>query len=101
VQRGGFAVIALAGCYSPAIAMDVPCTTECPGDLICAGHKCLAPDVDSDGDGMPNARDNCPLIKNDQHDEDGDGIGDVCDPCPHCRRRAHSRRGTLPEFCAS
>ena len=39
--------------------------------------------VDSDGDGVPDAQDNCPSAKNaDQADEDGDGLGDVCDPCP-------------------
>jgi len=35
---------------------------------------------DLDGDGLPNALDNCPLVFNpDQTDTDGDGIGDVCD----------------------
>lgn len=36
-----------------------------------------------DGDGFPEAQDNCPFVKNqDQADEDGDGLGDACDPCP-------------------
>jgi hypothetical protein len=36
--------------------------------------------VDSDGDGIVDAADNCPLISNsDQADNDFDGIGDVCD----------------------
>jgi len=36
---------------------------------------------DTDGDGVPNATDNCPTISNpDQADTDGDGIGDACDP---------------------
>src|SRR5690606_28128942 len=35
---------------------------------------------DRDGDGVPDSRDNCPLVANaDQADFDGDGIGDVCD----------------------
>ncbi len=39
--------------------------------------------VDTDGDGIPDARDNCPEIYNPaQTDTDGDGIGDLCDPCP-------------------
>src|SRR5881396_2689584 len=38
---------------------------------------------DSDGDGVPDSQDNCPLIPNpDQQDTDGDGIGDACDNCP-------------------
>ncbi len=38
---------------------------------------------DVDGDGVPDATDNCPLIANpEQTDSDGDGIGDACDLCP-------------------
>jgi uncharacterized repeat protein (TIGR01451 family) len=37
--------------------------------------------ADSDGDGIGDARDNCPGISNPgQEDFDGDGIGDACDP---------------------
>ena len=36
--------------------------------------------VDMDGDGVPDAEDNCPMTPNpDQADNDGDGLGDVCD----------------------
>lgn len=39
--------------------------------------------LDTDGDGHPDGRDNCPTVPNpDQADEDGDGIGDACDTCP-------------------
>ena len=39
--------------------------------------------ADSDGDGLPEALDNCPGVPNlDQADSDGDGAGDVCDNCP-------------------
>lgn len=39
--------------------------------------------VDSDGDNLNNAFDNCPETANgDQADGDGDGVGDVCDNCP-------------------
>jgi uncharacterized repeat protein (TIGR01451 family)/CSLREA domain-containing protein len=39
--------------------------------------------ADSDGDGIPDALDNCPTTANpDQADADGDGRGDACDNCP-------------------
>jgi len=45
---------------------------------------------DLDGDGVPDALDNCPRVFNPvrpldhgkQADSDGDGVGDACDPCP-------------------
>jgi hypothetical protein len=40
-----------------------------------------APD-DTDGDGVPNPTDNCPMLANpDQADGDGDRVGDACDNC--------------------
>lgn len=37
--------------------------------------------ADSDGDGIPDACDNCPTVPNvDQEDSNGDGIGNACDP---------------------
>jgi len=42
-----------------------------------------ANEPDTDGDSIPDQRDNCPAVPNfDQHDADGDGIGDACDSCP-------------------
>ncbi|UCG15988.1 MAG: thrombospondin type 3 repeat-containing protein, partial [Phycisphaerales bacterium] len=39
--------------------------------------------VDTDGDGVPDYRDNCPLLANPvQADTDDDGVGDACDVCP-------------------
>ena len=41
------------------------------------------PPKDTDGDGIPDDVDNCPLVANsDQLDTDGNGIGDVCDEVP-------------------
>jgi thrombospondin type 3 repeat protein len=41
--------------------------------------------LDSDGDGVKDANDNCPFAPNaDQKDSDGDGLGDVCDDAPTC-----------------
>jgi hypothetical protein len=41
------------------------------------------PALDADGDGVPDATDNCPSVANaDQADTDADGRGDACDPCP-------------------
>ncbi len=45
---------------------------------------------DTDGDGIPNAKDNCPTVFNParpldngkQENTDGDDLGDACDPCP-------------------
>jgi len=40
--------------------------------------------VDTDGDGVCDGTDNCPLVVNaNQLDADGDGIGDACDRCPN------------------
>lgn len=44
------------------------------------GNVCV---VDSDGDGVADSADNCPLFPNpDQTDTDADGVGDACDNCP-------------------
>ncbi|MEZ6243311.1 MAG: thrombospondin type 3 repeat-containing protein [Phycisphaerales bacterium] len=40
------------------------------------------PPMDTDGDGVPDAQDNCPTTFNPQQsDFDGDGVGDDCDNC--------------------
>lgn len=41
-------------------------------------------EIDTDGDSVPDSRDNCPLTQNpDQSDIDNDGKGDACDVCPY------------------
>src|SRR5579864_6352400 len=45
--------------------------------------KTLSYTDDMDGDGIPDAQDNCPFVANrDQLDTDADGVGDACDNCP-------------------
>ena len=45
---------------------------------------------DSDGDGIPDDADNCPVVANaDQSDVDADGVGDACDNCPEDVNSAH------------
>lgn len=63
------------------------------------------PTADSDGDGIPNAEDNCPNAANPyQIDTDGDGIGNDCDDtaCPDFARTETSC-GLCKEgfYCAS
>ena len=48
-----------------------------PGPV--APPPAVAPILDSDGDSIPDAYDNCPYVFNpDQKDSVGDGIGDAC-----------------------
>lgn len=45
------------------------------------GGSAQAGETDTDGDGVIDTEDNCPLVANpDQADSDGDGVGDACDP---------------------
>lgn len=53
------------------------------GDLQSIHVTAVAPVEDTDGDGIPDATDNCPTVPNpDQADTNGDGTGDACDACP-------------------
>ena len=52
-------------------------------DLVC-GVLEEGAGLDMDGDGVIDARDNCPDDPNpDQEDADRDGLGDLCDPFPN------------------
>lgn len=55
---------------------------EAPPEITVDEALELSPDTD--GDGVTNLQDNCPLVANpDQADTDGqDGVGDACDNCP-------------------
>ncbi|MEE8602053.1 thrombospondin type 3 repeat-containing protein, partial [Euzebya tangerina] len=58
-----------------------PHSTTAGTGLLAINQSC---DGDSDGDGLPDAEDNCPSTPNpDQLDTDSDGLGDACDDCPN------------------
>jgi hypothetical protein len=64
------------------LAFDWP-GTEGPTVQTVAGNfvlDCTQPEPDTDGDGIPNSMDNCPMHANrDQADANGNSIGDVCE----------------------
>lgn len=100
MYRWIFGALSIAACYAPQAPVGVPCTPSaqaCPENQTCVAGFCAAESGtgldaapgdgisagDRDGDGVPDAMDNCPDIKNlDQGNEDGDRFGDACDPCP-------------------
>lgn len=100
MYRWIFGALSIAACYAPLAPVGVPCTSSaqaCPENQACVAGFCVvgsgtgvdaAPGDgigagDRDGDGVPDAMDNCPDVKNpDQGNEDGDRFGDACDPCP-------------------
>ena len=76
--RHVFPVVCL---LSLCLTLDVQATLPMPVDAIPTIH--VAPALDQDGDGIPDASDNCPTTPNtDQLDADGDGLGDACDAYP-------------------
>jgi hypothetical protein len=59
--------------FAPTPAPPTPAPTAIPDP---------SDDGDADGDGVPDASDNCPAVFNPaQVDGDGDGYGDACDTC--------------------
>lgn len=93
----GLLALAVAACFNPHAPSGVPCSANksCPENQACVNNVCggtaqdapidAMPDafIDTDGDGIPDDKDNCPKVANhEQFDEDGDGVGDACDLCP-------------------
>jgi len=84
------------GTIYPAFACGEPmnepsCTPTRPASVAGSTVYTGVPGAgDMDGDGVPDASDNCPSVFNPvrpmdngmQGDGDGDGVGDACDPCP-------------------
>ena len=61
--------------------------------------ECETFDIDSDGDGAPDACDNCPDLYNpDQRDCDNDGIGDTCAIAMGLVEDCN--KDGMPDFCA-
>ncbi|MBI5478580.1 MAG: thrombospondin type 3 repeat-containing protein, partial [Deltaproteobacteria bacterium] len=79
---------------------DQQCSVPCWSDWQCRGHGgasvCMrgqCSPVDSDGDFIPDACDNCPLVFNHaQRDVDGDSVGDACDNCQSVANRDQADR---------
>lgn len=70
-----------ASCSNAPTGFACSCNAGYSGDgLSCA----YTPNGDSDGDGIDELADNCPLVANPQQaDADEDGIGDACDSTPY------------------
>jgi len=74
--------------FGSACVFDVTCGADSDGDGVPdATDNCPfvinSDQLNSDADSHGDACDNCPLVANeDQADSNGDRIGDACDPCP-------------------
>lgn len=76
-------------------------TVEPPVDSTVTPHPDAPGITDSDGDGVPDASDNCPTMANpNQANEDGDALGDACDPCPISSANTADADGDgVPDAC--
>lgn len=68
-------------CPACGIGKKCDADSDCATNAECKNGVCALRQLDSDGDGVFDGRDNCPDKANsDQADVDGDGMGDACDP---------------------
>jgi len=92
-QAAGYA------CLAQAPIVDAP-HADAPGDGMVDGMGIDGPPSDVDGDGIPNASDNCPTKANPtQANEDGDALGDACDPCPPYANNTDSDGDGVGDLC--
>ena len=64
-------------CGSSGCATSCSFATGCAAPFVCNTYRMCVPEDDIDGDGVPNAVDNCAYAPNpDQADSDNDGIFD-------------------------
>ena len=64
-----------------ALGGDDPCCA----DPTCGSYPVCIDPLDADRDGIPDSRDNCPNIPDDQTNSDHDSRGDACDNCPRVK----------------
>jgi imidazolonepropionase-like amidohydrolase len=92
---GAFTLTAVRTAGEAIFPLTSSCVEPLAGEPSCVPWRDSYPDGitagDQDGDGVPDAEDNCPAVFNPvrpmdttqaDEDADGDGEGDVCDPCP-------------------
>ncbi len=81
--QGGSSISHFDTAASPNLLMEPYITSDLGSDLDLTDEQLFDvgwTPVDTDGDGVADAVDNCPQIPNpDQADLDGDGVGDACD----------------------
>ena len=68
------------GAFTDPLTGDFLFSTFGGGNKVILVKGFAPPPIDSDGDGIQDSEDNCPMVPNpDQADSDGDGVGDACD----------------------
>ncbi len=74
-----FGVCTTVGAAPPCVGQD---TDAVKTKIVKLAVDFFGKRLERDGDGYPDATDNCPAVANDQADADHDGTGDACDATP-------------------